>query len=195
MLPVSEPSCQLSNLTWVDSISSRRDDIRCRFELKCQLQSGIKPQMNTWLCFTQSDGIKEQGETRRIRKKVGHDQKPAQLRSRQATRQDKGRLEDIMEGQAPARRASEDVADMEKPVLGLGTARRSGRSRGPARCSLRTRAVRQISPEQQGVRGRQLCPSGWRPAPAQPCQALIGRSGIKSAFRGMLRWKMAELRS
>lgn len=60
MLPAFEQSCQVSNLTWVDSISSRRDDIRCRFELKCQLQSNVKPRMNNWLCYMQLDGIKEQ---------------------------------------------------------------------------------------------------------------------------------------
>lgn len=60
MLPAFEQSCQVSNLTWVDSISSRRDDIRCSLELKCQLQSIVKPQINNWPCYMQLDGIKEQ---------------------------------------------------------------------------------------------------------------------------------------
>lgn len=46
MLPACERSCQASNLMWGDSISSRRDDIRCRFELNCQLRSTVEPQMN-----------------------------------------------------------------------------------------------------------------------------------------------------
>lgn len=60
MLPAFELPCQVSNLTWVDSITSRRDDIRCRLELKCQLQSNVKPRINNWLCCAQLDGIKEQ---------------------------------------------------------------------------------------------------------------------------------------
>lgn len=48
---------------------------------------------------------------------------------------------------------------------------------------------------QQGVRRKQLWPSGWCPAPEQRCQVFTGRCGMKSTFRGMLGSKMTELRS
>lgn len=54
-----------SALTWVDFITSRRADIRCRSELGCQLQSNVKPRINNWPRWVQLGGIKEQRRNRK----------------------------------------------------------------------------------------------------------------------------------